>query len=110
MTTQKLPITRTRIDGKRRLAIALTDLAKLAGKGYLWLELFFFKKLPFRPNIDYVYKDNRYLLTLATTQTMLALIDTEQAWSSYHRITDFLHNINQQRTNNNEHKQSKTTR
>ncbi len=93
----KLPISRTHINGKRRIVISMKQLAKIACISELTLQQTA-SKLPLRKGIDYVYKDDNYLLTLATCQTLLAISGTEKAWKSYHSITDFLQSLNNKRS------------
>lgn len=96
--SKKLPIRRHKINGKRRIVLATSDIAKLAHTSESCLNDTICR-IPFRKHIDFVYHNETYLLTLPSTQTVLAMMNTKASWQSYHQITDFLQKISKSNSN-----------
>ncbi len=88
---KKIPIQRATLAGKRRMVLSADNIAKLINKPVTDI-ISMVQHSSLRLGIEYTYDDksNRYMLSLATAQTVLALQDTPIAWRAYHQITDFL--------------------
>lgn len=92
---KKLPITRTQLDGRRRMGIRLTDLADDCGASYADLSAIM-DKLPLRLGKDFATNSQKgVILSLGASQAVLILAYNQhpEAWHSWRRISNIINGV-----------------
>lgn len=93
----KLPITYTKIGNRRRMGVALDDLAMHSGIAYTHLHSVFLT-MPIRSGKHFANekKTNRVILSLEASQALLMLMSVdfyEMSWASWHAISDVINGV-----------------
>lgn len=99
---KKLPITRTQLDGRRRMGIRLTDLADDCGASYADLSAIM-DKLPLRLGKDFATDDKKgVILSLEASQAVLIFVLAQkykaqeynfEAWHRRRRISNIINGV-----------------